>query len=172
MSDRSALWTHRNLAGLCAWCLFVLATAGCQMYSNPFTDPYAGLGPVTTPSSIEAFAVKKEPRAAERSFSSMTVSPSDESVTHGPLYFEDGLGEASEDDGQFAWTGADYLNIFTWRARFLLNLGLFPISVVDTPPWCTMSSDGRPSRRVLGIDHDAKKVDEPGCCCHEHVGSS
>jgi len=161
-----------RLAAFWAPCLFALASTGCQVLPNPFVDPYFGRPPVTTPSSIQAFEVKKEPRLAQRDFALDKVAMLDDGITHGPLYFEDGLGEVFEDDRPFAWTGADYLNVLTWRGRFLLNMGLFPISAVDTPPWCVMSSDGRPSRRVLGIEHDAKKVDAPAPCCHKHLGSS
>jgi hypothetical protein len=86
----------------------------------------------------------------------------DGTVTHGPLFFEDGFEDQGSEDGQFAWTGEDYLQMFYWRGRFLVNALCFPVSAVVTPPWVVMASDGEPSRRIAGLNHDAaRSVVEP-----------
>ena len=139
---------------------------GCHMYSNPFADPFVGTPKITTASSVGAMEEARESSPGLRSFSEEKVAMADGSVTHGPLFFEDWLGDSVEDDGEFSWTGEDYLTIFTWRARYLLNLALIPVSAIDTPPWCAMRSDGRPSRRILWKDHDAAKVPNQHGPCH------
>lgn len=146
-------------------CGALLLVTGCQMWPHPQHDPYHKAAPVTTASSLGAFEQEKTPRAAQRIFSTAALAAADGSVTHGPLYFEDSFGDAIGDDGCFAWRGDDFLGVLTWRARFLLNIGLFPISAFDTPPGMVMRSDGRPSRRVLGIDHDAARVGNRDCSC-------
>jgi hypothetical protein len=93
--------------------------------------------------------------APGRAFSPVEARWASGSVSHGPLYFEDGYGEASDDDDVFAWSGDDWLHGMVWRARFLVNTALFPISVVVTPPCRLTYSDGRPSRCVFGAVFDA-----------------
>lgn len=149
---RGSLGTTLVLAGA------LMILSGCPTTPSPFHDPYSGAPPITTASSVGALQEARQQRGLARPFAEEVVWMADGSVTHDPLYFEDGFGDMASDDGHFAWTGADYLNVLAWRARFLLNIALFPVSAVDTPPWCVMASDGRASRRVLWKDHDAAKV--------------
>jgi len=133
----------------------IILAGGCHDAVHPFVDPFAGSERITTASRTGAFEQEKQPTAVVRPFAEGRIAAADGAVTHGPLYFEDWLGDMARDDGEFAWTGEDFLSVLTWRARFLLNIGLFPISAFDTPPWCEMTSDGRASRRVLWKNHDA-----------------
>ena len=145
---------HRRVASV----LLIMVFGGCHMWENPFHDPLAGSEPIMTASSQRAIELPRQQRDARRDFSTVEVHPDPGSVIHGPLYFEDGFEDVPMDDEDFAWTGEDFLHIFSWRARFLLNLALFPISAVDTPPGSARESDGRPSRTVLWKEHDARKI--------------
>jgi len=147
-----------------AWPLAGVAmflSSGCQLIVNPFADELAGEQRVTTASVDGALAATTTPRVATpRHPGAVTpteVRPQEGTVTHGPLYFEDSFEDEGSDNNRFAWTAEDYSHTFYWRSRFLLNIVLFPISAVVTPPWAVMESDGYPSRRTLGRDHDAQR---------------
>ncbi len=144
-----------RLTGMVLMAVWTLATVGCQMIADPFADAVAQRGPITTPSVEGALAVETTRADLHRPFKVMELPAGDGTVTHGPLYFEDPDEEADGDD-RFAWTAQDYLRIFNWRGRFLFNLALFPVSVMVTPPWMVMASDGYPSRKVFGVYHDAE----------------
>jgi len=128
---------------------------------NPFHDELAGQQAVTTASVEGARAAKTTPTVRQRDYPTVELRPEAEGVTHGPLYFEDPFEDKGSEDGRFAWTGEDYLQMFYWRGRFLLNTFFFPVSAVVTPPWTIMESDGRLSRQALGYDHDAERAAEP-----------
>ena len=143
-------WT--GIVSMAAWTLGIV---GCRMMPDPFADVVGRQDPITTPSVEGAWAVETTRGDLHRPYEAMLLPAGDGTVTHGPLYFEDPDEEADGDD-RFAWTGQDYLRIFNWRGRFLFNLALFPVSVVVTPPWMVMASDAYPSRKILGIYHDAE----------------
>ena len=96
-------------------------------------------------------------RDARRSMTPTRLKLQDGLVTHSPLYFEDSAEVAYREDDSFAWSSDDYIQLFVGGGRFIANGVFFPISVLDTPPWLLMSSDGRPSRTVLGVKHDAMR---------------
>ena len=133
---------------------------GCALMVDPFEDELAGRQAVTTPSVEGARAVEATPTELVREHEATTLCAQDGTVTHGPLYFEDPADEYGSDDDQFAWTGEDYWHFLSWRGRFLVNAVFFPVSVVVTPPWMVMESDGRPSREVFGEMLDARPRDE------------
>ena len=135
--------------------------AGCGPMVNPFRDEYANRPPVTTPSVEAVMSVKVAPDVQDRQGVEKHRSAEDGSVTHGPLYFEDPTEERGSEDGQFAWTGEDYLWIASWRGRFIANLIALPVSAVVNPPWQVMVSDGQLSGCGRGREFDA----EP-CCKH------
>jgi len=139
----------------------VLFAAGCQLMVNPFRDELAGQPEVTTASVEGARAAKTTPTVRQRDYTPFELCAEHEGVTHGPLYFEDSSEDKGSDDDRFAWTGEDYLQLFYWRGRFLLNTVFFPVSAVVTPPWTVMESDGRISRHSLGFDYDATRWAEP-----------
>jgi hypothetical protein len=73
---------------------------------------------------------------------------------HGPLYFEDPF----EDKGttyehRLGWE--DWFAMPYSYARYTLNWLALPVSMIVTPPWTAMESDGRLSKQLLGYDHDA-----------------
>jgi len=135
--------------------------SGCQLMVNPFRDELAGRQEMTTASVEGARAAKTTPTVRQRDYAPFELHAENMGVTHGPLYFEDSSEDKGSEDGRFAWTGEDYLQLFYWRGRFLLNTLFFPVSAVVTPPWTVMESDGRISRHALGFDYDAKRLVEP-----------
>ncbi len=146
----------RRIATACLVSMvFVAAHAGCHMISNPYVDELAHQPPVTTASVEGARAAEVSPIASQRSFAAMEAKSADGTVSHGPLYFEDGFEDAFDEDDTFAWTGGDWTHWMVWRVRFLVNTAMFPISALVTPPWRLMVSDGRASRSVCGTAHDA-----------------
>lgn len=134
--------------------------SGCSRMVNPFRDEYANQPPVTTPSVEAIQAVQVAPDVQVRQGVEKYRSAEDGSIVHGPLYFEDPTEESGSEDGQFAWTGKDYLWIATWRGRFMLNLVALPVSAVVNPPWQSMVSDGRLSGSGRGRKFDAEPCPE------------
>jgi hypothetical protein len=129
----------------------------CQYFVDPFRDELANRPGITTPSVQVAHSAQVERTVLRRPYARTEVFVKDGTVTHGPLYFEDPFEDKGSEDGKFAWTGEDYLQMGYWRGRFLLNGVLFPVSVIVTPPWVLMASDGRLSQQALGMDHDAER---------------
>ena len=139
----------------------IVFMTGCQLMVDPFKDELAGQQAITTASVEGAQAAKTTPTVRQRDYTPVELRAEADGVTHGPLYFEDPFENKGSEDGRFAWTGEDYLQMFYWRGRFLLNTVLFPISAVVTPPWTMMESDGHLTRQALGHDHDAERWVEP-----------
>ena len=148
---------HGYAAGLVVLAALVMGVSGCSLMVDPFTDELAGQPPVMTPSAQGALAAEAAPTSIQRGHARMEVLKEIGAVTHGPLYFEDGFEDGGSDDDQFAWTKEDYLQLFYWRGRFLVNAVFFPISVVAAPPQTVMVSDGRISRELAGVGHDAER---------------
>ncbi len=134
---------------------------GCQFFSDPRTDDLADQQAVTT-RSVEAVRAAPAARVQRsRPYAPMHISAKDGAVTHAALLFEDGAEDGAEDsadgDQRFAWSQEDLAQWFLGPARFLVNLGLFPISAVVTPPWQAKVSDGHLSPVVLAAEpHDAE----------------
>lgn len=148
----------RSLLAAATLVSLTLGTSGCQLLVDPFTDELAGRPPVTTPSvRVANQAHAEESIVMQRPSEPCRVPAKDGTVTHGPLYFEDPFEDKGSEDGKFAFTCEDYLQMVYWRGRFLLNAVLFPVSSIVTPPWVVMASDGRLSRQALGFDHDAER---------------
>ena len=143
--------------------IITAVTGGCRLMVNPFTDELSANRAVTTPSMEGVFAADVTPVYRQRPYEPVENLPEDGTVTHGPLYFEDSFADRGDEDGRFAWTGEDYRQLFYWRGRFLLNAAWFPVSVLVTPPWVVMASDGRVSRQAWGCAQDAEPwiVDSP-----------
>jgi len=157
-------WTARRIsrgiegmarrAGLA--CGAVVLVSGCQLMTNPFVDDYAGRPSVETPSAAGVHAAQTTPPVVQRGFAAVMAEPIDGSVAHSPLLFEDGFADIWTDDGTFAWSGRDWVQWMAWRARFFINMGAVGYSWVTTPPWSVMTSDGHPSRCLLGQHYDAE----------------
>ena len=143
---------------------FVGLGAGCssQLMVCPFHDELVSHPIAATTASVDGVhAAHLTPSMRVREHGPKEIRPFDGSVTHGPLYFEDPFEENGSNDGRFAWTGEDYLQWWYWRGRFIFNAVIFPWSVVDTPPWTVMVSDGKPSRKLFGSMHDASRSVAP-----------
>lgn len=152
----------RGLAG--TWLVTVgtlmCVSPGCHMVVNPFHDEMASVAAVTTASSRGVREAGVSPREIKPLGEVKAVPAVDGTVTHGPLYFEGPLEDKGSEDGKFAWTSEDFVHPVWWRGRFLVNVALFPISVLVTPPWAVMASDGELSHRALGTDRDAERLSE------------
>jgi len=131
---------------------------GCSLIVHPFRDELANEPPVTT-ASVETVRNTQATRSVQvRDWPAVDLYSQDGAVKHLPLYFEDPYEDKGSEDGKFAWTWEDYFQVFYWRARFLVNTIAFPVSVVVTPPWTVMESDGVLSRQALGWEHDAERA--------------
>ncbi len=125
------------------------ALAGCRLAVDPFTDELAGRSPVTTP-SVEAArnkaglvrAAQVEHAVSQRSHMAAHLNATDGRVTHGPLYFEDPFENPGDEDGNFAWSGKDYMHWLYGPGRFLVNVVVFPVKAAVSPPWIEMGGDG------------------------------
>ncbi len=157
LNRQSTIDNRRFPAGGIALATIAFFLGGCSLMVCPFHDEFVVHPVDTTTGSVNG--VRGSGLAAalrERGHEPTERHAESGTVTHGPLYFEDPFEDKGSEDGQFAWTGEDYLQIFYWRGRFLLNGIAFPVSAVVTPPWTVMCSDGRLSRQALGYDHDAE----------------
>lgn len=139
-----------------------VGAGGCHSAANPFHDELVSAGEITTASAEGARAAHAERRIQRRSLGPVEVRPADGAVIHGPLFFEDPFEDKGSEDGQFAWTGEDYWDLAYGPARFLLNAVLAPVSALVTSPRVAMTSDGRLSRQLLGMDHDAARAATSG----------
>ena len=134
---------------------------GCQFYSDPRTDDLADQQVVTTRSVESARAAPAARAQRQRPYAPMHISAKDGAVTHGALLFEDGAEDTADHDQRFAWSNEDLAQWFLGPARFLVNIGLFPISAVATPPWQARVSDGHSSPVVLGAKAHAAELGSP-----------
>ncbi len=125
-----------------------LMCGGCQFFADPRTDDLADQQVVTTRSVEAARAAPADRAQRQRPYAPMHISAKDGAVTHGALLFKDGAEGTADHDQRFAWSDEDLVHWFLGPARFLVNLGLFPIRAGVTPPWQAMVSDGRPSPMV------------------------
>jgi len=150
-----------QLRALARLLVSTVVLSGCQLMVDPFRDELEGRQEMTTASVEGVRAAQTTPTVRQRDYATFELRAEDEGVTHGPLYFEDSSEDRGSDDGRFAWTGEDYLHLFYWRGRFLVNTVFFPVSAVATPPWTVMESDGRISRQSLGFEYDATRCAEP-----------
>lgn len=157
MMDKSYLITTCNILLIVVSAQLLLCGMGCSLMTVPYVDDFADHARVTTPSVEAAMAASTTPRDAHRSITALTLHPKDGSISHAPLFFEDDHEVAFVEDGSFAWTGDDFVQVFVGSGRFLVSTVFYPVSVFDTSPWSTMVSDGRPSRKVWGVIQDAAR---------------
>ncbi len=140
----------------CLLCAVVLG--GCQRMVNPWRDPKAPPRAVTTPSVEAVRAAEGHPSDLRRPYVEARFPTRDDGVSHGPLLYENpGVYTASEDNVN-AWTGAEYWHLVYDPSRFLVSTVFSAISVVVTPPWRLMVSDGRISDERCFGPYDAARV--------------
>ena len=136
----------------------ILAAGGCSELINPFVDDVPETGEVATASVAGIRQADAVPVMRERGFAPAYASAQDGTVSHWPLWWEDPFVDRGSDDDRFAWTKEDYLAFPYGLGRSLVNTMGWPISVVVTPPFTVMGSDGVVSRQALGYDHDAARL--------------
>ena len=129
-------------------------SAGCHEYVNPWNDNTIATESVTTSSVAAARAQTRPSAMRHRAYAPAALNAQDGSVTHFPLWFEDPFEDRGSEDGQFAWTYADYIAMPYGLSRMVLNTIALPVSAVVHPPIPVMVSDGVTSRQWLGYDHD------------------
>lgn len=165
---------YRALATSCLCAVVpVCLLSGCAHVENQFRED----GPAVdaewnSPTAADVYA-RFEPAAARMRPWEVTPTQSESgAVTHGPDYFQDPFedqgaaaapvgGSPSALSGEITGRGRehriDWVDAFATPygyARYTLN-GLFlPVSMVVTPPWTEMESDGVLSEQALGPDHD------------------
>lgn len=137
--------------------------AGCSQIPNQFVDDspstYLEHNSATTNHILTTYD-PAEPR--QRGWEERTVTPVRGAVTHWPLYFEDPFvdkGHGRQPPSyHLGWE--DVVAAPYGFARYTLNWMMLPVSMVVTPPWTLMESDGVLSRQALGYDHDATRADQ------------
>jgi len=157
MNRPSGTMVSRIGMGGLTWLLGL--STGCQILTCPYHDEFADRAPVTTHSVDIAYEKEAppQPEPRQREFAETVVKTADGTVLHTPLYFEDSVEDKGSADGKFAWTWEDFVFVPYWRARFVLNAVMFPVSAIVTPPWTVMASDGQISKQALGYCHDAER---------------
>jgi hypothetical protein len=161
---RSTIANRQWVGARVTWSLALLLGTGASgcITPCPFHDPFANEPPITT-ASVEgvrqsgATAHLLEPMGEPKFVSAM-----DGTVTHRPLYFEDGREVTGSNDGQIAWTGEDYAYIVTGPLRYLVNFFTVPAEMVVYPPWHVMASDGVADREILWWRVDSRRWQEDG----------
>lgn len=166
-----------------------LLLGGCHALENQFReDGPAARSDWRTPTEIEIREEYAPAPQEQRGWEPLAVAPADGRVTHFPLHFEDPFEDKGPGDPLYSYdlcapdevfeaNGCHYgrwyprgrqeyrlgwedvLAGFYSPARYGLNLVAYPVSLVVTPPWTLMESDGRISRQALGYDHDATRAD-------------
>ena len=140
-----------------------LSVNGCQCsHGRSFTADLQSACEVTTPSAKAVNAVEDaQPGKLYREHEQKTVARPEQVVTHFPLYFEDPSEVRREESSEVAWTCCERAGILVGPFRFLLNVGLAPVSMVLEPPWRKMASDGEASRYTLIWRRDAERYRAP-----------
>ena len=136
----------------------LLAVSGCSELIDPFVDDVPETVEVTTASVAGVRQAGAAPVLRERGFDPAYASAQEGTVSHWPLWWEDPFVDRGSEDDWFAWTEEDYLAFPYGLGRSLVNTMGWPISVVVTPPFTVMGSDGVVSRQALGCDHDAARL--------------
>lgn len=144
----------------------VAALSGCGAIHNNFRET----GPATTedwdsPTGLDIATRIQPAELRGRGWKEIAFVGERGTVIHGPTYFEDpfvdkgagrqdsGAGKHPHNKYYIGWE--DGVALVYSPARFALNLAGFPVSIVVTPPWTPMESDGEISKQILGRDHDA-----------------
>lgn len=142
--------------------VILMMAIGCHSMPDASIDQLSLRPPVTTPSLIASRNASTSTSSdTTRSFHPVQVQARPDAVKHFPLYFETPLEDVSDKDDSFAWTQEDSVHLIYGPCRFLVNTVLYPVSVLVNPPWQSMESDGRPSRKIAGDWHDAKVASTP-----------
>lgn len=137
-----------------------LLVGGCAVCPNQYADdgPSTDM-PAHSPAGDDLYArYQPAPQRVRESEPTLHAAHSG-AVTHLPLWFEDPFVEkgSGRDDHRLDWE--DWFTMAYGAGRAMVNLALSPGTVVITPPWMFMESDGRAALRWPDIDEfDARPV--------------
>lgn len=147
---------------ICAAIMSCAILSGCAHIPNQWVED----GPAVkqtweTPTSLDILKKCDAPAIHHRSGETVYLSAVRGVVDHGPLYMEDpfadkGHGRTGLNVYHIGWE--DYVALPYCISRYTLNWLLAPVSMIVTPPWTAMESDGEISKQLLGYDHDAERV--------------
>lgn len=151
-------WKNSGL-GISLLACAALAAGGCAALHDQFRET----GPSTTESLDSPTAkviLAHQGAAGERTRDwQPSQAPFEEvGVVHGPLYFEDPFEDKGSANDAQCLSAEDIIAAPYGFSRFWLNTLGLPVSMVVTPPWTPMISDGRLSKQALGMDHDATRA--------------
>ena len=130
--------------------------AGCGRVNNVFVADSPSVGqPLDSLSAAEVREAHDAAPMRERGWAAAQLCSASGTVLHGPLWFEDPFEDKGTGHDGYYVGWEDYVAMPYGLARFTLNWLLAPASMIVTPSWTTMESDGVLSRQLLGYDHDA-----------------
>lgn len=148
-------------------CLLTVGLAiGCHQFPNVFVDDLPPSRFVTTNSAYRARLVEVEPVLRDRGYELTSVSVRDGSVSHGPLWFEDGSDDVDGVYPSFDVAPADLMAAVIVPWRFAGNVVLLPITMVLHPPSEALCSDGKMHRRYAWWNPWTAKSDSQICDGH------
>jgi len=144
-----------RVALACALGLF----AGCAVNPNQFREdgPAAG-AQLESETARDVYARFQPSRLQPRDWKPNQAVVENGSVVHGPTYMENpfvdkGHGRTGRNVYYIGWE--DLVSALYDYPRFTVNWLGIPVSLIATPPWTPLKSDGELSRQALGYDHDA-----------------
>lgn len=134
----------------------VCGPTGCAHIANHWAEdgPSAGAR-LDSPSTADARESYAPAPQRQRDWPQRSVSAVSGAVAHGALYFEDPFEDKGHGRADFAVGWEDYVAMPYGFWRYVLNGTALPVSLVVTPPFVALESDGVLSRQLLGYDHDA-----------------
>ena len=156
--------TRRALPRIVAWSLTLACIAGCQHLINPYVDDTIPADGITTATAktIERPEKETEPKKAaatqslRENWPQLTARGNRGTVTHWALWYEDPLEDVGVYDSRFAWTWQDYVAWPYSTGRWIVNALALPVSVIVTPPFAILSSDGIISDQKWWMKRDAQ----------------
>lgn len=137
------------------WAMLILGVGltGCSTAINPFVDDTTPASEITTPSEQELRMTEVPSAVRRRDWPETRIAAQSGAVTHWPLWMEDSFEDKGSVDGEFRWTKEDYFAVAWSPFRWLVNLGMMPITAIAVRPDTVMVSDG-----IVGRHHDAARL--------------
>ena len=155
----------RNFVGFAGSMLAFGFLAGCSHVENQWREDGPSFGAdLRTPTEIEIRDENEPSIIRRRAWESYALMTADGRVSHFPLHFEDPFEDRGADalcptSDEYKLRATDIVAVPWSYGRYWLNILGYPVSLVVTPPWTLMESDGELSRQALGYDHDATRAD-------------
>ena len=115
--------------------LVLAAVVGCQRPARDLAADSSKCVEGMTPSAKIVRVAESSPRVSHRSYQPTEVRAIETSLSRSPLYFEDPFERTDGYMDASAATGVDYGYLAYGPVRFLVSVGLYPVSVVVSPPW-------------------------------------